>query len=58
MPPDTDVYVLDHTAGFHGVNADSDRWLMFCHAEIDAARHSTLLERSLAKHGECAIWDD
>jgi hypothetical protein len=58
MPSDTDVYVLDHTAGFHGVNADSDRWLIFCHAEIDTTRHSEILAKSLGKHGNHAIWDD
>ena len=58
MPHDTDVYVLDHTAGMHGVAADSDRWLLFCHAEIDGNKHQEILTRSLAKHGDLAIWDD
>lgn len=58
MPEDTNAYVLDHTSGMHGVNEDSDRWLIFCHAEIDPARHAALLEKSLSKYGELAIWDD
>lgn len=58
MPVGTDVYVLDHTAGHHGVDDDADRWTMFCHAEIDPVRHATIIVRSLEKYGDLAIWDN
>jgi hypothetical protein len=57
MPDDTDVYVLNHTAGYHGVDQDDRRYTIFCHAEIDNVRHKALLEQSLHKYQKFAIWE-
>ena len=57
MPADTDVYILNHTGGYHGVSYDPGRFTIFCHAEIDAAAHATLLTCSLTRYADRAIWD-
>jgi hypothetical protein len=57
MPTNTDVYVLNHTAGYHGVDDDIGRCTIFCHAEIDNTRHRELIEQSLRKYQQFAIWD-
>jgi hypothetical protein len=56
LPIDTNVYVLNHTAGMHGVDDDHDRWTIFCHAEIDGKRHADLMAKSLKKYSSYAIW--
>jgi hypothetical protein len=58
MPGSTDVYVLDHTAGYHGVDDDADRWTIFCHAEIEPNLHAAIIKRSLEKYGDLAIWEN
>ena len=58
MPDTTNVYVLNHTAGLHGVNDDTDRWTIFCHGEINAIKHKKLIEQSLHTYNNCAIWDN
>lgn len=58
IPQTTDVYVLNHTSGVHGVADDLERWTIFCHAEIDSAKHVALLQRSLLKYGDHAIWEE
>jgi hypothetical protein len=55
MPDDTDVYILNHTAGLHGVEDDKDRWTFFTHLEIDPKKHKLLLEKSLQKYSSYAI---
>lgn len=55
MPEDTDVYVLNSTSGWHGVDHDDDRWLFYLHFEIDAQKHKELLEKSLQKYSDYAI---
>jgi len=54
---DTDTYVLRHTNGMHGVEFEEDRHTLFLHFEIDAVKHKELIERSLSKYGEYAVWD-
>jgi hypothetical protein len=56
MPEHTDTYVLNHTNGIHGVYYDDERWTIFCHAEIDYAKHAELIARSLMKYQEFAIY--
>lgn len=58
QPTTTDTYVLNHTAGYHGVDHDTERWTIFCHAEIDTDAHAELIERSLQKYSSYAIWDE
>lgn len=57
MPDTTDVYVLNHTTGMHGVDNDMNRWTIFCHAEIDTKRHEDLVNQSLLKYNAYAIWN-
>jgi hypothetical protein len=56
IPEDTDVYVLRHTDGLHGVDADEDRTTIFTHFEIDPIRHRLLIEKSLEKYNNYAVW--
>lgn len=58
LPDTTDVYILNHTTGVHGVNDDVNRWTIFCHAEIDIDRHHALLNKSLERYNEYGIWDN
>lgn len=58
MPDDTDVYVLGHTSTLHGVEEDNDRWTIFMHFEIDNEAHNNLLNRSLLKYKQYAIFND
>jgi hypothetical protein len=57
MPIDTDVYVLNHTVGIHGVEDDNDRWTIFTHGEIDSLLHTVIIKRSLEKYANLAVWD-
>jgi hypothetical protein len=57
MPIETDLYVLNHTAGMHGVSNELGRWTIFCHAEIDSNKHNLLIQKSLIKYGQYAIWN-
>jgi hypothetical protein len=56
MPEETDVYVLGHTSTIHGVEEDSERLTFFMHLEIDADKHQEILQRSLNKYKEYAIF--
>lgn len=55
MPEDTDVYVMNSTTGLHGVDDDTDRWIMYTHFEIDPEKNKKLLEKSLTKYSDYAI---
>jgi len=56
MPEETDVYVLGHTSTTHGVLEDDNRLTFFIHLEIDEDRHDEILQRSLKKYKEYAIF--
>jgi hypothetical protein len=56
MPEETDVYVLGHTSTMHGVEEDSERLTFFIHLEIDAVKHEEILQRSLNKYKQYAIF--
>ena len=56
MPEDTDVYVLGHTSTLHGVDYEPGRVTIFTHFEIDPIFHKQLVERSLKKYGQYAIY--
>ena len=58
MPDDTDVYVLRHTDGLHGVDDETGRITIFTHFEIDPIKHNLLIERSLLKYGSHAVWSN
>jgi hypothetical protein len=58
IPDDSDTYLLDHTSGIHGVDYDPDgRWTIYCQFDIDPVRHQILLQRSLERFGDLAIYD-
>lgn len=57
MPDDTDVYVLNHTSGIHGVDDEPGRQTLFTHFEIDNITHSTLLLKSFEKYRSEVIFD-
>lgn len=57
MPEETDTYVLTQTVGSHGVLEDANRWTIYLHLEIDKDEHEKLLEKSLAKYKEYAIYE-
>jgi hypothetical protein len=40
----------------HGVDADDDRWTIFTHFEIDDDLHKILLNKSLQKYSNFAIY--
>jgi hypothetical protein len=57
MPPTTDWYVLGHTNTEHSnIGHPVDRYIVFCHAWIDKDRHQELLERSLVKYKDYAVF--
>ena len=55
LPEETDVYVLRHTDGIHGVDFEPGRQTMFFHFEIDQASHNKLLAASYNKYKQYAI---
>lgn len=57
LPDGTDTYVLNHTAGPHGVDDDESRMVIFLYAEIDHHAHQSLVSRSLEKYAKHAVWD-
>lgn len=56
IPDSTDTYVLGHTNVLHGVEEDQDRITIFTHFEIDSAKHKQLLEKSIQKYSEYAVF--
>jgi hypothetical protein len=59
LPETTDWYILGHTTALHGLKGydDTGRHILFCHAWINAERHSSILQNSLAKYSDYAVWD-
>jgi hypothetical protein len=58
LPETTDWYILGHTNTLHGLQGvDFDRHILFCHAWINKEKHSAIINRSLEKYSEYAIWD-
>ena len=58
LPDTTDWYILGHTNALHGLKGfDADRHILFCHAWINPERHSKIIESSLAKYKDYAVWD-
>lgn len=56
LPDSTDTYVLGHTNVLHGVDEDQDRITIFTHFEIDSFKHQQLLEKSVRKYSEYAVF--
>lgn len=57
MPDTAQWYALGHTCTWHSqVGYLPDRYILFCHGWIDAQRHREIIERSLAKYQDCAVW--
>lgn len=57
LPEDTDCYALGHTNSLHAcVNFKPDRYILFCHGWIDVEKHYAILERSVQKYKEFAVY--
>lgn len=56
LPDTTDTYVIGTTNTLHGVEEESERETLYMHFEIDSKEHQKLLERSLEKYREFAVW--
>lgn len=56
LPDTTDTYVIGTTNTLHGVEEESERETLYMHFEIDREEHQKLLERSLEKYREFAVW--
>jgi hypothetical protein len=50
------VYVNDSTTAFHRILEDPDRQVLYIRAYIDPTGHRQLIERSLEKYGDLAIY--
>ena len=56
MPEDTDTYVFHSSSLLHGVEDDPGRKLLYMNLEIDESKHQKLLEDSLNKYRDYAIF--
>lgn len=56
MPTDTDTYVFHSSSFLHGVKDDPGRKLVYLNLQIDESKHKKLLEDSLNKYRDYAIW--
>ena len=56
MPEDTDTYVFHSSSLSHGVEDDPGRKLVYMNLEIDERKHQKLLEDSLNKYRDYAIF--
>ena len=58
LPEETDVYVIGHTAVPHRtISINPNRYIVFIHGKVDPDQHQYLLERSLEKYRDFAIWN-
>jgi hypothetical protein len=58
LPDDTDWYVVGHTNVPHSITHDCpDRYIVFCHAWINKEKHDKLLQQSLEKYRDFAVWN-
>lgn len=57
QPDDTNTYLLRHTDGMHGVEDDTRRITVYFHIEINSENHKIILQESLNKYKEYAIYD-
>ena len=57
LPIETDCYVLGHTNSLHScVNFKPDRYIVFCHGWVDIEKHYSILDRSLKKYQDFAVY--
>lgn len=56
IPEDTDTYVFHSSSFLHGVEDDPGRKLLYMNLEIDESKHQKLLEDSLNKYRDYAIF--
>jgi hypothetical protein len=57
LPEDTDTYILRFTDLVHGVDLDPGRANVYIHIEIDPVSHNIVLENSLRKYRDYAIFE-
>ncbi len=57
IPDDTDTFVLNSTTLLHGVDAEPGRKLIYMHFEIDTSANEKLIQSSLEKYSDYAIYD-
>tara|TARA_B100001094_G_scaffold307347_1_gene338971 strand:- start:431 stop:1021 length:591 start_codon:yes stop_codon:yes gene_type:complete len=59
MPVDqTHAYVLNQSAGLHSVEDDPGRITVYATGFINKDKHNDLLEKSLEKYSQYAVWRD
>ena len=56
IPDDTDTFVLNSTTLLHGVDAEPGRKLLYMHFEIDTSANEKLIQSSLEKYSDYAIY--
>ena len=56
IPDDTDTFVLNSTTLLHGVDAEPGRKLIYMHFEIDTSANEKLIQSSLEKYSDYAIY--
>lgn len=57
LPETTDWYIIGSTNVPHGLNdKDFNRFILFCHGYINKKKHQDIIERSIDKYKEYAIW--
>ena len=56
IPEDTDTFVHNNTSLMHGVDDEPGRKLLYMHFEIDPNQHQKLLQISLEKYKDYAIY--
>ena len=56
IPDDTDTFVLKSTTLPHGVDAEPGRKLLYMHFEIDTSANEKLIQSSLEKYSDYAIY--
>ena len=58
LPETTDWYCLNSTNAKHAVETlDNGRMIIFTHGWINLDKHNLIINRSLEKYGEYAVWD-
>ena len=56
IPDDTDTFILNSTTLLHGVDAEPGRKLIYMHFEIDTSTNEKVIQSSLEKYSDYAIY--
>ena len=58
FPENCNAFLIRHTDGIHGADADDNRLALFLSGIIDDKKHNRILARSLAKFKNYVIYDE